>query len=165
MLEGEIFISNYSHTSLPRTVKSTSNTRVLILSILHYCPHIRHYESMCTLGSSEYVKTRENIRLRQWWYITFLRREVPRRKFWRCFYRSVCFSDRGSALSSLNFLSFYVAACLFILHPHGQGFLSLSSKVCNSRWIRCSPSWESEGIKTINEGAFKENRKLLQKTK
>lgn len=34
----------------------------------------------------------------------------------------VCFSNRGFALSSLNFLSFYVAACLFILHPRLEVF-------------------------------------------
>lgn len=49
------------------------------------------------------------------------------KKFRRHFHRSIRFSDRGSALSSLNFLPFYVAACLFILHPQ-LGFFKLTQQ-------------------------------------
>lgn len=121
--KGKILTSNiYVHFSSVRGEKNTGDTSVLIF--YYYClSFINKIRWKYIRWSSGYAKLREYFTTSMMIYYALSPSSKSQgNSLDASNASSVRFSNRGFALSSLNFLSFYVAACLFILHPRLEAF-------------------------------------------
>lgn len=107
-------------------------------SLHYYCLQVKYNENKIFSKIKEICETEGNIRLRPWWYITPLRRKIkeipaPLPPL------DPLFGSRIRIILAQFPLVLCSRVSLYPLSSAG-GFLTLSSKVRNSRWSQCSAS-------------------------